>query len=245
MNVREIKKMKKFEQTYWWHIGKKNLVIDLARKYLTQPENKIMEIGSGAGEITHVLTQFGDVYANDISKEALDFCSSKGVKNVILGNINEIDLSSYSEEFDAIFALDVLEHIQDDVKTIKLVSQLLKEDGLFFINVPAFKFLWSSHDEALEHKRRYTSYEIITKLKENGFEILKSSHFVFFVFPVVAAFKFSSNFIGKNAYPKASYIRLPNILNSLMIGILNLESKLMKYINLPFGTTITIVAQKN
>ncbi len=125
------------------------------------------------------------------------------------------------------------------------IIKLLKPGGIFLVAVPAYKFLWSSHDEALEHKRRYTSFEIITKLKDTGFGILKSSHFVFWSFFPIALVKFLSNFIGKNAYPKSSYIELPDSLNNFMIKVLKFETRMIDKLYLPLGTTIIVVAKKN
>lgn len=236
--------MEKFERTYWWHVGKKNLVAGMLEKLFPEKRAKILEVGSGAGEITSILKDYGEVFANDISEEALAYCQKKGISNLVHGDFNEVDLSSHKGTFDIVLALDVLEHIQDDTLTMSKAYSLLKPGGVFLVNVPAYKFLWSSHDEALQHKRRYTSYEIRTKLTEQGFSIEKHSFFVFFVFPVVALFKFLSNFIGKDAYPKTSYIMLPDQLNSFMVRLLNLEAKLMEYSSLPFGTTINLIARK-
>lgn len=244
MDKDEMKRMQKFERTYWWHIGKRKYVKNFLTQYLEKKNYKIFEIGCGVGEITSVLEKHGTVYANDLSKVALEYCKNKGIKNIIHGDINKLDLEKYSGEFDLVIALDVLEHIQEDTKTIERAHKLLKPNGLFLTNVPAYKFLWSGHDEALRHKRRYTSYEIKKKLENQNFNIVKQSYFVFFVFTIIVVFKFLSNFIGKTAYPKSSYVILPNRINSLMVKLLELEIKLIKCVNLPFGTTITTIAKK-
>lgn len=244
MNHTEIQEMSNFEKTYWWHVGKKRLVVALMDTYVGKKDLKILEIGSGGGEISKELLSYGKVYANDISDYALQLCKEKGVSGLILGDITELDLSKYHETFDVVLALDVLEHIQDDVKAIQVVKGLLKPGGTFLINVPAYKFLWSAHDEVLHHKRRYTGYEISMKLSTQGFSIIKKTHFVFFMFPVMASFKFFSNFISRDYNPKTAYIKLPDSLNSLMVKILEFEILLLKKFNLPFGTTLSVVAKK-
>ena len=244
MNHKEIEKMEKYEKTYWWHVGRKYLVEDLIKKYSNNKSQKILEVGSGAGDTACMLQDYGEVYANDISPKAIEACGKRGIKNLILGDFTKLDNQKYKEKFNLVLALDVLEHIQDDLGAIQKMGDVLTKGGKLMITVPAYKFLWSSHDEALEHKRRYTSYEIKTKIKDSGFEIEKISHFVFFSFPIIALFKFLSNFISRNAYPKSSYILLPEKLNNLMIKILKLETKLLNYFYLPFGTTIIVVARK-
>lgn len=245
MKQKEIEEMHNFEKTYWWHVGKKHLVLELVKKYKPNNSNmNILEIGCGTGEIAQSLNEFGKIYVNDISATALDYCKQKGIENVIEGDISIMNLTEYENYFDIVLALDVLEHIQDDEETIRKIYKLLKPNGLFIINVPAYKFLWSGHDEALQHKRRYTSYEITQKLKDAKFKIINKSHFVFFAFPVIATVKFLSNFLARRSLPRTSYIILPNKLNGFMINVLKMETKLLKNFDLPFGTTITVVAIK-
>lgn len=245
MNAHEIERMEKFEKTYWWHVGKKHLVKYLVEKYTKAANLNILEIGCGAGEITQDLQKYGTVLGNDVSETALAACRSKGFQNLLYGDINQLDLSSYTKKFDLILALDVLEHIQNDMEAMQRIIKLLKPGGIFLVAVPAYKFLWSSHDEALEHKRRYTSFEIITKLKDTGFSILKNSHFVFWSFFPIALVKFLGNFLGRNAYPKSSYIELPDFLNNFMIKVLEFETRMIDKLYLPLGTTIVVVAKKN
>src|SRR3989344_4089949 len=155
MNQPEYSKMADFERTYWWHKGKLFLIKNLIEKYF--PNDKlsleILEIGCGAGQITKFFTNYGKVIGLDISEEAVEFCRQKGLKDVFQADILTLDVGKYLGKFDLILALDVLEHIQEDVEVMKKVNTMLKDGGLFFVNVPAHKFLWSEHDEALHHKR--------------------------------------------------------------------------------------------
>ncbi len=239
--------MNEFEKNYWWHQGKKFLVNELVKKYGSNIKNedglRILEIGCGTGEITESLQKYGNVTGIDMSNEAADFCRERGLENIIVADINTINIDSL-EKYDLVLALDVLEHIQDDIEAIKRVGKLLSQDGYFIINVPAYKFLWSEHDEALQHKRRYSTYEIKRKLEDNGFEIVKMSYFVFAAFPFIAMFKFLKSVFGRSAYPKTSYIQIPNFVNKIMTKVLETEAHLLNYTYLPFGTTITLVAKK-
>lgn len=236
--------MADFEKDYWWHSGKWYLIKRLIWKYFPgRTDLNILEIGCGTGEITKNLEAYGKVVGLDISPEALEICRANGVTNVVLGDINSVDLLAYHEKFDLVLALDVLEHIQDDVLAMKRVKDMLKKDGLFFINVPAHKFLWSEHDEALHHKRRYHSFELLSKLKDAGYKVLKKSFFVSAVFPVIVLFRAWNNFFGRSAYPRTSYVILSKPLNDLMKNVLKVEARLVENFSLPIGVTITVVAQ--
>ena len=246
MEAVEYKKLEDFEKHYWWHKGKLSLITSLYSKYLKGKKDlNILEIGCGTGEVLTLLKNWGKITGMDFSQEAIEACKKKGFNNLYCEDINILDLSKDYGEFDLILALDVLEHIRDDVKTMKKVRKLLKPGGLFFVAVPAYKFLWSTHDEALHHLRRYHSLEINQKLKDSGFEILKSTHFVAALFFPIASVRLLNNFIRRRAYPKTHYLPLPQKINNILTKILEIESKIIKNIYLPIGTTLVVVARKN
>jgi len=238
--------MAEFEKTFWWHKGKLFLVQNLLNllNKSTNTKLNILEIGCGSGEITSYLSQKNNVMGIDIFAEALDYCREKGLTNLVEGDINQLDITKYYSTFDFILALDVLEHIQDDVETMHRAYSMLKPGGYFLVNVPAHKFLWSEHDEALHHKRRYHSLEITQKLKDCGFAIVKKSYFVTTAFFPIFFIRTWNTFFKKSAYPKTSYVPLPTYLNGLATKIMSLEAKLLCKFSLPLGTTLTVVAQK-
>ncbi|OGC50268.1 hypothetical protein A2716_03605 [candidate division WWE3 bacterium RIFCSPHIGHO2_01_FULL_40_23] len=246
MELVEYHKLSKLEETYWWHRGKLFLVDSLVKHLFPQKRGlEIMEIGCGTGHITKHLSKFGKVTGIEISKEAASHCIEKGIRNVLNKDVNEMRIpKSFEKRFDLILALDVLEHIQDDTKTMRRTYKMLKPGGFFLVNVPAHKFLWSEHDEALHHKRRYSTTEILKKLTDNDFEIIKKSFFVSTFFPAILAFRTFTNIFTKSTYPKTSYILLPKPVNDLMTKILELETKVLNFTNLPIGTTITVIARK-
>ena len=112
------------------------------------------------------------------------------------------------------------------------------------MSVPAYKFLWSTHDEALHHRRRYHSLEIKTKVKDVGFELIKKSHYVTILFFPIALFRLMSNFIRRTAYPRTHYVPVSNKLNNLFTKFLLWEARLLKSMYLPVGTTLVVVAKK-
>lgn len=238
--------MAEFEKMFWWHRGKLFLVQNLLK--LLHPTNteklNILEIGCGSGEITSYLSKNNNVMGIDIYHDALEYCREKGLTNLLEGDINQLDISKYYGTFDIILALDVLEHIQDDVETMHRAYKMLKPGGYFLVNVPAHKFLWSEHDEALHHKRRYHSLEITQKLKDSGFEIVKKSYFVTTAFFPILFIRTWNTLFKKSAYPQTSYVPLPNYLNAFATKIMETEAKLLCKFSLPIGTTLTVVAKK-
>ncbi len=238
--------MEDFEKHYWWHKGKLDLLKSLHENYVEKRQDlEILEIGCGTGEVLKLLDKWGNVTGVDFSQEAVDACRKRGFKNLICGDVNEIDFKGKENSFDLVVCLDVLEHIQDDVKTMKITYKLLKPGGIFIVAVPAYKFLWSTHDEALHHRRRYHSLEIKQKIKDSGFKLLKHTHFVALLFFPIAAVRLMSNFVRRTAYPKTHYVPISKKLNDLFSYFLKIESKLIEKLYLPFGTTLVVVAKKD
>ncbi len=246
MEAVEYKKMEDFERYYWWHRGKLSLISTLHQKYMEGKTGlHILEIGCGTGEVLNLLKKWGEVTGVDYSEEAIDVCRSRGFKDLYCEDINKLDISKNNGNYDLILALDVLEHIRNDVETMKKVRKLLKPGGMFFVTVPAYKFLWSTHDEALHHLRRYHSLEIKQKLRDSGFEIIKSTHFIASLFFPIAFVRLLNNFIRRKAYPKTHYFPLPEKVNNFFTKLLEIESKIIKSTNLPIGTTLVVVAKNN
>jgi 2-polyprenyl-3-methyl-5-hydroxy-6-metoxy-1,4-benzoquinol methylase len=247
MEVVEYKKMEDFEQHYWWHKGKLRLIEALYDKFvpseIKNKKVKILEVGCGTGEVLKLLSRWGDVKGIDISKEALDACRRKGFKNLVQGDINELNLRNEYGSYDLVICLDVLEHVQEDLSALKEMNKLLRPGGILMLTVPAYKFLWSTHDEALHHKRRYHSLEIKTKVRDAGFQILKHTHYVTVLFFPIAAVRLLNNFVRRTPYPKTHYLPLPKSINSFFIKILDWEATIVKYFYLPMGTTMALVAK--
>ncbi len=99
----------------------------------------------------------------DMSDEAINFSKENFDGKVEKGALPD-QLPYQNDFFELITALDVIEHIDNDVDSISAIRSLLVPGGKCIFTVPAYMFLWSSHDEMNEHKRRYTLPELNEKL---------------------------------------------------------------------------------
>lgn len=142
--------------------------------------------------------------------------------------------------FDEVVAFDVLEHIEDDGKAVQEIRRVLKDNGSLIFTVPAFNFLFSSHDRALNHFRRYNTHMIHHLLR--NFTRIYVSFWVFSLFIPVAL----QRMVKKNeANPRVHYSSLPAFINAIFYKILTIENWLIqKGVSLPFGTTLCGVYKK-
>lgn len=247
MNKNEYEKMAKFEKEYWWHRGRLDLLDELVKTYTKGKKLKILEIGCGTGEVTEYLKKYGEVTGLDFSDDAIKFCKDRKLKNIYKRDIVTTDIKKFKEKFgsfDLIITLDVMEHIREDVLVFSKIREILTKNGIYIATVPAYKFLWSEHDESLHHVRRYHSLELIKKLERTKFKVIKKSYFVSTMFPIIAFFRLWNSLFTRNENPQTSYMELPKFFNDAIYKILKMEVKAMHKINLPAGTTIVTVASK-
>lgn len=245
MNNKQILAMYEREDTYWWHIGKRYLLRAFVNKYSKKNDTlKMVDIGCGTGGTALALSDLGDIYCVDSSQEALKMCKKRGLKLIKNGAAENTGLAS--KKFDVIISSDIAEHVRDDMLHFREISRLLSDKGYAFITLPAHKFLWSTHDESLEHFRRYTLHEVKGKLKLAGLEIEYLSYTNFFVFPIVLFYRLKDVFFSRTVIPKASYVDLPPFINSFFSNLLKIETKLMQYgIRLPIGVSLFIVCGRD
>jgi SAM-dependent methyltransferase len=189
----------------------------------------------------NALQEVGQTFGMDMSNEAINFS-----KEIFDGNVEKgalPDQVPYEENFfDLIIALDVIEHVDRDIDSLKAIRSRLVSGGKAVITVPAYMFLWSAFDEMNEHKRRYTRTELKTKLEQTGFTIEKISYFNTLLFPVVFVVRMLNNFFKHDG---ESDIAMPSRpVNFVLEKIFGIEKYLLRIARLPFGVSILAVVRK-
>ena len=249
MDKKEQKRYYELGKNYWWLKGKYILVDKFISSFFKRKNKdinklKLLDFGCGPGNMLDFLKKYGDVYGVDASFDAIEFCRNRNYKNTSI--ISDLPLKFNDESFDIITAIDVLEHIEDDERVIAEFYRLIKINGMIFITVPAFMLLWGDHDELYFHKRRYLTKNIQNKLIKYNFKILKISYFETIYFLPLLAVRKLKKFFKKNSSEKADdFYKFPKFLNKILTYTITFEYYLLKKINMPFGPTILIVAEKN
>ncbi|VAW55450.1 hypothetical protein MNBD_GAMMA05-2481 [hydrothermal vent metagenome] len=242
MNIEMYQRFFDIQNKHWWFLTRKNIVLAMISRYLAiSNEPKILDIGCGSGVMLSALDTIGETYGMDMSDDAIKFSKvafSGEVKNGYLP-----DNVPYQEKFfDLIIALDVIEHIDRDVDSLKTIHSLLATGGKVIITVPAYMFLWSSFDEMNEHKRRYSRLELREKLVQAGFTVEKISYYNTLLFPVIYLVRMLNNILKRDG---ASDVDMPSkFVNYVLKNIFGIEKYLLKFLNLPFGVSILAVVRK-
>jgi SAM-dependent methyltransferase len=146
------------------------------------------------------------------------------------------------ESFDLVAMLDVLEHVDDDVGSLKAVAERLVRGGRLVLTVPAYRFLWSRHDELHHHKRRYRKEGLLAVARAAGLEPEYVSYFNTLLFPLVAAKRLAGRLLGDSG--KADDEMPPAGLNRLLGAVFAIERHLLGRVALPFGVSLVMVARR-
>ena len=225
-------------QEHFWFRGRAELVDILCVEFLSQTKaSKILDIGAGEGDLAIVLAQYGTVTALDVSKEALSKMPSCAQVTPTIGNA--VDLPFLHHTFDTVCLFDVLEHITDDMRAIQEARRVLKPGGLLLITVPLHSWLFSAHDRANGHKRRYSTNGIRALLRD--FTPLRLGYWNCTLLPIIACVRI----IRRNVPPRFDDDELPEWLNKLFWKIIHRENQwIERLLHLPWGLTLFGIFQK-
>ncbi|NTW22490.1 class I SAM-dependent methyltransferase [Candidatus Falkowbacteria bacterium] len=246
MDYKDYLTQQKIETDHFWYIARKGLIQRLLASICEDKDRSrvILDIGCGTGTELPVLAEFGDVVGLDNNAEALKMVAGKGFKTLLV----DMDNESLGEGlYDVVCAFDVLEHLENDQTTLDKIFKSLKPGGWLVFTVPAFGAIFSQHDRAMGHFRRYERSGIAEQLSRAGYGNARLGYWNVWVFLPVAVMRLTKKLFnrgkGRNELSTEA-INLPRPLNALLLLILNSEKYLFNRKGLPFGLTIYGAAQK-
>lgn len=237
--------MREVEDRYWWYRGLRRLTTEMITRHLKGPLRGL-DAGCGTGGALAYLTEHLPemrFIGFDRERLAVHYSHQRDKAPILQGTVNAMPFQPAT--FDFIFSLDVI-YIQgvDDRKMVEESYKALRDGGLLFLNVPAFEWLRGEHDEAVKTRHRYTRGEVERLLAEGGFKILKSTYWNTFLFPLIFATRLLRKSKAAAETPRSDLSPLPGPVNRFFMALLNLEIRLTRYMNLPIGSSVFCVAQK-
>lgn len=186
------------EENSFWFKHRNKCIIEAFKKYAKQ--NLFFDIGGGNGYVSKGLQEVGiDCVLVEPGTSGCLNAQKRDLKNIVCSTLED---AKFKEESIAnIGVFDVVEHIEDDNRFLKMIHNYLIPEGLVFITVPAFELLWSHDDVTAGHYRRYTISNMEEKLKNAGFSIVYSTYFFSFLPIPIILFRKIPNMFGfkKNA----------------------------------------------
>ena len=210
-------------------------IADAIKSYAS---GRILEIGAGTGNLTSYFIQKKPLYVTEIDKELVMLLKKKFAKEKDIF-IERLDITikppkKFIGFFSTVFAVNVLEHIQDDRLALKNIAQILKTNGKLLLLIPAKKNAYTKLDHELGHYRRYEKKEIINKLEETGYLVQKIYFF---------------NIVGLLSWTirdkvKRRDINLKPYHIKIFDSVVPLLRKIESIIPIPMGISLIVIAKK-
>ena len=243
------------ERSHWWFKARLEILDSLLKKKIIKSNLSnlnILNAGIATGATTTMLEKYGNVTSLEYDKDCCDFLKDVVKMDVVNGSLTELPFEDAC--FDLVCAFDVIEHIEDDKLAAKEIMRVLKDEGYFYLTVPAYNFLWSQHDEINHHYRRYTLDNLYKVFEEGQITPIFKTYFNFFLFPPILAARITSRLrdklSGKQVQQSAgSDFKIFNendALNRLLFRLFKSENFFLKRnISFPFGVSILIIGVKS
>jgi ubiquinone/menaquinone biosynthesis C-methylase UbiE len=202
----------------------------------------VLEIGPGVGEnLDNFLGPNGErPHITDVDLAPLTICQSGG--HLLSTQSDAASLPYRSGSFDFVLAGDVLEHCQNDAKSLMEIWRVVRDEGSVVLTVPAFMVLWSRHDELAGHKRRYRKHDFLLLCEKSGFQVQEAYYFNFILFLPTLVTKKALKLVKPRAYVDAT--STPSKLNALLLLIMRFDIYVAPKLRAPFGISIFVRLKK-
>jgi len=231
-NYREL-----YERHWWWRAREDLILATLAGLRPNGRWDAILDVGCGDGLFFGKLSSLGEVEGIEMDP-----------KGVTPGGrwIDRIQVRPFDESFrpgkryDLVLMLDVIEHFKEPLASVRRAIELLAPDGRLVITVPAFRSLWTSHDELNRHFTRYTRGGLTALVRQAGGEIRHAHYFYRWMYPFkLAAHWKEAVFPVTPATPEVP----PSWLNGFLYHLSRWEQRTIGSWPLPFGSSLLAICE--
>ncbi|MGB8339263.1 MAG: class I SAM-dependent methyltransferase [Burkholderiales bacterium] len=231
--------MAETEQQHWWFTGRRTILECLiAQQFHEKAPHNVLEIGAGTGGNLSMLAKFGVLSATEMNDDARLIAISRTGVNVLRGSLPN-GLPTFPHKFNLICLLDVLEHIEDDLGSLRAIGELMAPDGKLLLTVPGHPWMWSRHDEFLHHKRRYTRAGLQTVVENAGMHVHRISYFNTLLFPAAVLGR-ALDRLRPREIPLGTGMP-PLFVNTLLKRVFSSEAALLSKMNLPVGVSLLAI----
>ena len=231
------------DEHHWWYRGRRRIIQAELDRLPLAGSACVLDAGCGSGRTLQELARYGEVHGIELSPEAAELAQARGHGEVRIGRLE--DLPWGDDTFDLITCLDVIEHTPDDRLTLTELLRVTKPGGYLLVTVPAYQALWSLHDEANHHYRRYERATLRAVSREAGWDVQRLTSFNSLLLLPAAAVRLAQRRLGAHDGYTNDLALGPAWLNDALEGPLRLEARwLGRGHTLPAGLSLLAVLQK-
>jgi SAM-dependent methyltransferase len=234
-------RMAELDQEHWWFLARRR-ILDRVIARVVRPASgaRILEVGCGTGHNLAMLGRFGRVEACELDRCARALASKRLGRRVKDAKLPDLSMFK-AGSFDMVALLDVLEHVKQDTASLRAIHRRLRPGGALLLTVPANPWMWSAHDAAHHHHRRYSKRQLALVIRDAGFEVQLLSHFNSLLFPPIAAARAAGKLLRRDSADD----RLPSApVNAMLNAVFGLEAELIGRVPMPFGVSLIAVVRR-
>jgi SAM-dependent methyltransferase len=241
MELDEYRIMREAEEQHFWFRGSRSVIFDWVDTALESigGRPRTLDVGAGTGGVLAGLSTRGDVWGVELNESGARYVAGRGLP-VVRARLPNLPFADAS--FDLAVSLDVFEHIDNDVAAMADVRRVLRPGGRLIATVPALRWLWSEHDEALHHFRRYHKADFASALQRAGFQIRRLSYYNATLLAPIAAARLAGNALRRirpnRAAPSSDVSIPPAPINDAFAALFGSERHLLKHLPLPIGASL-------
>jgi SAM-dependent methyltransferase len=227
------------DRGHWYFRGRLTVIRSALRPVLARRSLRLLEIGCGTGNVLQGLEEFGETVGIEANDALLAVARAAGV-DARKGALPD-DIPIAPGWADVVLLLDVIEHLDDDAAGLRAARRVLRDAGVLVVTVPAYRWLWSGHDVALGHRRRYGAAGLRRLVEGAGYRVERLTYFNTVLFPVVAGARLYKRLRGSDHHD----LRRPGpALNRSLEWLFALERHVVPAVPLPFGVSLLVVARR-
>lgn len=233
----------RLEDTYWWFVAKNNILMHLAGR-LVKPGARAADIGCGTGGLLARLAARYEATGVEMDDGAREACARRGLK--VLGGHLPGAVALEDGAFDLVIASEVVEHVEDDRGAVARLARLLAPGGVLMITVPAHQWMWSEHDVANHHFRRYSRAGVRALVEGAGLRVEVLTYQMVLLFPLMVLARFAAKLRGGGNSASGAAIRpVARPLNALLRGMFEAEKWVTPRVPSPIGGSVLCVARRS
>ena len=242
MERKVYEQMAQLDSRHWWFTARRRILDSVIERVVRPPNDaRILELGAGTGHNLPMLSRFGRVEASELDPVARKLATERLGRPVLEAALPDLSMFP-ADSYDMIALLDVLEHVPDDAGSLCAIYTRLKPGGALLLTVPINPWMWSAHDVAHHHHRRYRKNEIRRLAEEAGFSIELISPFNSLLFPPIAAVRLAGKLAGRDDSDDA----MPSpAVNKILDTVFGLERGLIGRMPMPFGVSLVAVLRRS
>ena len=240
MRREAFEQMLETQDRHWWFRGKRRILGKIIEKMVFSGSPcDILEVGCGTGSNLPMLVRFGNVTALELDDYAREHIPPIQGVSIAKGWLPDGLEAVRGKQFDLICLFDVLEHIERDGEALAALGEHMRSGGKLLLTVPAYQWMFGTHDRILGHYRRYTRTRLQNLCIRQGYEIFYAGYINSLLFPLMAAARVFDRFRGCHA---STGTKVPPLgVNSFLFALFSIETFWVPYLSIPFGGSVVLL----